>query len=355
MPELIATCLVELGEITDGEQSVLLMPAGDIAARDGRRWRNPDPAGVIDRSLVRAGDTELVVDYEHQTDLVGQNGQPAPAAGWITKLTAAADGIRALIRWNEKALAHIRAKEYRYLSPTFTYDKAGRVQVILRAALTNSPALDLPALASDRGGSNMHKKLLKLLEKFGLTVDKVEDEAALDAALAKAEDIASNQADIERADTAKALGLAADADQVTVVAKAKELAAGKDPDPGAYVPMDEFKAVASQLKTLQDERTEEKANAQVDEGIRTGKITPAMRDWALGYAGKDPDGFTAYLAALPVLIKPGSNPPAGDENNQADAALTDDELAVCKAMGLTEDQFKAGRKDILDRQAGEHA
>ena len=350
MPDSIATCLVDLGDVQDGEeQSVLLLPAGQVNARDGRNWRNPDPPGVVNRSLAIAGATQLVVDYEHQTDLVEKNGQPAPAAGWITALTATAEGIRARIRWTERALVRLRAREYRYISPVFRYDKAGRVLTILRAALTNSPALDLPALASTRGDT-MHEKLLKLLAMFGLTDETADDPAALDTALAKATALA-DVATTERTATAKALGLAEDADHEAVVAKATALAAGNI-NPGEYVPMGEFKAVATQLKALQDETAEDKATAAVDAAIRSGKVTPAQRDWALGYAKAEPDGFTAYLAAQPVIVAPGSrqgdNPPA-----DPDADLSADELAVCRTMGLTEKQYKAGRKDLLERTARE--
>ncbi|MFB9160491.1 phage protease, partial [Chromobacterium violaceum] len=51
------------------------------------------------------------------------------------------------VEWTDKAAAMIVAKEYRYLSPVFTYDKQGRVTGLLHVALTNNPALDeLPEL-----------------------------------------------------------------------------------------------------------------------------------------------------------------------------------------------------------------
>ena len=350
MPELQARCLVELGEIEGAEKQVLLLPAGRIEARDGRKWHNPDPADVVRRTLARAGETELVVDYEHQTDLAAGNGQAAPAAGWITDVTATADGIRATIRWTEKALAHIQAKEYRYLSPTFVHDKSGRVQVILRAALTNSPALDLPALATSNGELTMNEKLLKLLALFGLTEEKADDDAALDAAYAKAEELQAAGGDMTA--VAQALGLAEDANQEAIVAECKSLKEGGEPDPAKFVSIDQFQEVSGQLKTLQDERTEDKATAAVDEGITAGKVSPAQRDWALTYAKSDLAGFTSYLAAAPVIVAPGAaNRP--NTNVDPNADLTADELAVCKAMGLTPDQYKAGRKDLLDRQAGE--
>ena len=343
MPDLIARCLVELGEITDNEQWVLLLPRGYLPARDGRRWHNPDPEGVVTRSLAHAGTTDPVIDYEHQTDHAGRNGQAAPAAGWIKELRAEADGIRGRITWTDKALAHIRAKEYRYFSPTFTYDKNGRIGMVLRGALTNNPALDLPALASNQPENSMNEKLLKLLAFFGLTEANADDDAALDAALAKAEAALDNGDLIA---VAKALDLAEDATPDAILAKCKTLKDSGAPDPTKYVPVSDFQAMATELKTLQDDRSAEKAEALVADGMKDGKIPPAMKDWALAYAKKDIDNFIAYLAVQPVIVAPGSTATPAPDGDPA-AALTADELAVCKAMGIEPDKFKASRQEHL--------
>ena len=96
---------------------------------------------LIARWKARA--TPLVVDYEHQTHNSAYNGQPAPAAGWITDLEATGAGLYAAVEWTAKAREHIRAGEYRYISPTFSFDrKTGAVLELHSAALTNNPALD---------------------------------------------------------------------------------------------------------------------------------------------------------------------------------------------------------------------
>jgi phage I-like protein len=43
-------------------------------------------------------------------------------------------------------------KEYGFISPVFLYNKEGEINCILRAALTNSPNLALPALNAEGGG-----------------------------------------------------------------------------------------------------------------------------------------------------------------------------------------------------------
>ena len=374
--DLIATCILELPPGAAPEW-VQLMPAGDLSARDGRRWKLTDAAAVVEASRSRAGATDLVFDYGHQTDYARENGQPAPAAGWIRELQARADGIWGRVEWTERAAASIKAREFRYVSPTFQHTKAGVVTEVLRAALTNNPALDLPALAQrtkndddPNGGGTMHEQLKRILAKLGLKPDSEPTTAEADAALARIDPAppidmaalatalglaaASSAADVLAAakkrggELAKALGLAetATADEVLAAAKAARTSTASD-NPTAYVPRAEFDRVASQLNELQTSRADEQATAAVDGAIKDGKLAPAQRDWGLASAKKDLDAFKSYVASAPVIVTPATAAPApaGDP----EAALTGEELSVCRSMGLSEDAFKAARAADIKR------
>ncbi|MFO0274190.1 MAG: phage protease, partial [Betaproteobacteria bacterium] len=51
--------------------AIKLLPLGEIAARDGRRWRIPDRAAaeaVLSATRAWHGATDAVIDYDHQTD-----------------------------------------------------------------------------------------------------------------------------------------------------------------------------------------------------------------------------------------------------------------------------------------------
>ena len=86
------------------EQWVHLLPVGHVQGRDGRGpYIIDDPDAVILRTQERAGNTQLPIDYEHQTIVTAKNGQPAPAAGWIKGLQARADGIWGLAAWTDRA------------------------------------------------------------------------------------------------------------------------------------------------------------------------------------------------------------------------------------------------------------
>lgn len=127
-----------------------MLPAGVFRAADG----SGRPAGVpgwsingaIAQRIIagRAGRDDLVIDYEHQTIAAAANGQPAPAAGWIGRLEwREGDGLHAAgVRWTNRAAAMIAAREYRFISPVFTFDgKTGEVGDIQSAGLTNNPGL----------------------------------------------------------------------------------------------------------------------------------------------------------------------------------------------------------------------
>jgi phage I-like protein len=90
--------------------------------------------------------------------------------GWIRDLRVVAGAIHGRIEWTVRGAAAFKTKEYRFVSPVFSFDppagsddgaQTGRVVQIMRGALTNNPALsDLPAIAASRIElSAMEKKI----------------------------------------------------------------------------------------------------------------------------------------------------------------------------------------------------
>ena len=319
---------------------VHLMKAGPLEASDGRKWRLDDPARVVAESL--AAGRDLAIDYDHQTELVMKTGQAAPAAGWIKALEARDDGIWGRVEWKPTGAEKLKAREYRYLSPTFLARKGnGQVLRILRAALTNSPALTLTALASHQSQDHedsMDELLKNLIATLGLKGD-----ADAETALARVNALATEAADAKAhmARVAKAAGQAEDADADMLCTAIAGLAAGgDDADPAKFVARAQFDEVANLLRTLTDDRAEEKAEAAVETAMSAGKLVPAARDWALNYAKSDPAGFATYVEAQPVIVKPGARLPGAGPGSRSGAGLDDDELAVCRAMGHDPEAFK---------------
>lgn len=360
-----------------------LMPAGQVRVRphDGREdWQNPDAAGVV--AATEALGLPRPIDFEHQGDRSRENGQPAPAAGWIKRVFERAGAVWAEVDWTERAAAMIAAQEYRFLSPVFAYDKSRTVKFIAGAGLTNDPALFIRALArAEPNQEDPEMDLKKLREALGLAADATEAtilaaaaaaqkalgdlakalgvEDGADAAAIATAAVAKVTAGKEAVDglktVAEAAGLAGDAkvdDVKSAVATAKARADAKpegDPDPNAFVPRAQYDALAKRVDTLETGTAEASATAAVDEAVKAGKVAPATRDWALGYAKSDPAGFKAFVENAPVVVKPGeigSLPKAGGK--PADAPLTEEELAVCKATGISEDAYKKSRQQLTE-------
>jgi phage I-like protein len=123
-----------------------LIPAGaSIQGRDGCKWKNSDPKKLAAASMARI--SRLVIDENHATDLSAPKGGASPAMGWMTNLHAGEGGaIRADVEWTKRGAEAVLNKEYSFISPVFLHDEQGEITVVLRAALTNSPNLQLPAL-----------------------------------------------------------------------------------------------------------------------------------------------------------------------------------------------------------------
>ena len=143
--------------------NVQLFPEGQFAASDGRPGNMQGCAAkvwLMDATIAPdiiadadAREARPVVDYEHQSIRARENGQPAPAAGWIQALAYfPGQGLFAKVEWTERARELIKSGEYRYISPLFNFDEnTGAVRRLVSAALTNTPALDgLMAVAASR-------------------------------------------------------------------------------------------------------------------------------------------------------------------------------------------------------------
>ncbi len=147
----LAACAFKLPTLAVGSRvaSMQLTPAGAFLPSDGRKMDVPHwrvdaaiAARVIATFKQRANPP--VVDYEHQTLNKEKNGQPAPAAGWITDIQwREGSGLWADVELTERAADLVRADEYRYVSPVFRFDaKTGDVLSVEMAAITNNPAID---------------------------------------------------------------------------------------------------------------------------------------------------------------------------------------------------------------------
>ncbi len=329
-----------------------IVPFGTFKGRDGRGpWHLRDKAHaeqVIAATKAFLNGVEMLVNYDHQTEYaaVPGVGGVAKAAGWINPgtLEVGEDGIYASAEWTAPAEAALQAREYRYYSPHFrARPGTGDLTRIVNVGLTNSPNIEVSALASQEAGAfnegSSMKKIAMLLSAsaltaLGLKADS-EDEAAINAIDKLIEDAGKDATVLASVRTK--FKLADDAGEEAVLAAIATAATPGEPDPSKYVPIDALKDVQTKLGQLQ----EDKVLAAVDAAIEDGKLTPAQKDWALKLGKQDIGELNSFLATAPAF-KGGKviDGKPGEETSK----LTEEERVVCSVMGWSEEEFLGQKK-----------
>jgi phage I-like protein len=254
------------------------------------------------------GKPERAVNYFHRG--ASTPGDPTPisekiAAGWIQDLELRDDGLYALIKWTDRARGYILADELRYLSPefrlSFTNKTTGANQgpTLLGAALLNDPYLtELPRVAANEAaptadGANMEKlrKLLNLSD----SATEADIEAAV-TKLAEGAKCAECGSGMSCPKCDKAMS-----EQAT---KLSESTAKLAEIEGVVTKLTEqVSALEAEKAKLLSERRESEVKLFVDGLVKTGKVTPAIREDVerMGLAG-GVDAIKFFEKAAPVVV-----------------------------------------------------
>jgi len=152
---------------------------------------------------------DIVVDYEHST----LTEPTAPASGWIHRdaIRVEDNALWVRIEWTPKAKEHIRAKEYRYLSPVFIFHTIDRVTgedigaSLHSVALTNTPFLEELDAIANKSNQNKEDTMSKELQtKLDEANNKLANKDAkiqeLEAKIAKLEEAQKTTADAAATD-----------------------------------------------------------------------------------------------------------------------------------------------------------
>ncbi len=283
----------------------------------------------------------IVVDYDHQSMFgarPGVGGQ-ARASGWMSRVYGTDQGVFADVEWTEAAAHSIGAREYRYISPVFTHDKAGRPLCIINAALTNTPSLDLAAVASafstEEGSSTM--TLANVAKALGLGEDASEEEIL--RAIANL-----NTAPATMTAIASALGAAEGVDLVATITTLKEKAdkAGT-PDLAKFVPVETVAGMTASIQSLQgtvDALQAKDRKTKIDDAQKAGSLPPSLVAHATAIT--DDASLDAFLGALPTTGLGKSAIDPGQIN--ADGKLTEEQIALCTAHGWDQVAYLAELK-----------
>ncbi|MCH8475951.1 MAG: phage protease [Opitutales bacterium] len=308
-----------------------LIPAGQFQANDGRGpFRMADPAAVIAASLQPGG--MLPIDQDHATDLAAKQGGEAPARGWIVEMEAREDGIWGRVEWTGKGKELLADRAYRGVSPVFLSNKDGDITRILRAALTNDPALtQLTTLMHGNDGMDLKKSLASL---FGMD-DDADDKDIMSAVEEAVKASKENKEAASR--VAKAVGLDAGVSVDTLVTT---LAARQAQASDVETLRNEVADLKIELASSKASTTKVEAERVVDAAIAEGKPIKAQRATWIELMSSDPDKTKVALAAIPSIK--GEALGKSGEPKKADG-LDDVEKQVCAMMGVTPEQFIAAR------------
>ena len=231
------------------------------------------------------------------------------------------------IKWTGKAQAHLDADEYRYLSPVFTYSATTHEPIdLMHVALTNFPAIDEPIRAALSARSaithryqelHVNETLKKLLAQLGLPDTTAEGDALAGVAALKV------KADLQGTEIA-----------------ALKAATGAAPDPAKFVPVATMQAMQAEVAALSARINGDDASRLIEAAITDGKLVEAQRTWATDLGKTNLAALKAYVDTAPSIAALKGMQSGGKQGDAgAGGSLSDSELAVCSAMGLSQDAY----------------
>jgi len=309
-----------------------LIPAanreGTITGRDGRTWLWDAAAqrDVLNEHTKRGID--LPLDWEHATHHRAENGEQAPAAGWIDTLELRDGALMGRVQWTPRGREQVQAREYRFISPVFEYaSNTARITRMVSVGLTNRPNLPLRALNAEGNLSpqedvNMPRsaELAAGIAALGLKPDV--DDAAIATAI--------NTLKTER-------------DSATALAKNNE-----QPSLQLYVPRADYDTLKTRAENAEQslrQRDEAAHKAAVDAAIagavKDGKIAPVSVEYYRAQC-READGlkqFNEFVKAAPVIG--GASGLDAKKPANTETAINSD-LTANKARAHMAEQKKAG-------------
>ena len=335
-------------EVGGAPEIISVLPLGHVKSAKGEFDVDGESFAAMKAQIAQRG-VDLVVDYEHQT----LTGEQAPAAGWVKELFLDDGQIKARVEWTDRAKAYLSNREYRYLSPVITVRKADNKAMGLHSiALTNTPAIEhMEAIVNSlnfEGGQNTMDFMKELAKLLGLGEDATEEQVkeALKACLEENKSLKESAAEaakqqppeddkvVANKEVCELLGLKAGAATADVAAAIMALKSGNIGGVN----------LVEQVKSLEAKLADRDAEEAVEMALKAGKITPAQREWAKGYALKNLEDFRGFVEKAPQVV------PMGDVGGSEPLTLKRDEvdeatLLVCKQLGIsTEDVKQYGMK-----------
>jgi phage I-like protein len=310
--------------------AIHLLPLGKFQAVDGRKFDNANPAALV--AAFQAGSKQLVIDENHGTDYAAKAGFSARAVGHIVGMEVRDDGMWGTVEWNEDGLALLAKKSYSGISAVVGFDPSGKVTSILRAAMTNDPAIT--GLTQLFHNQETTMELAALRAALGLP-DTADEAACLEAARTAHQSRTTAATHLATFAAAAGVGTGSTAEQIVAAIRGGST---------------EYATLAARTITLETElgnlRTatlQREATTEIDAAIKDGVPILAMRDHYIARFAKDPESVRTELKALPRINGNVVNPP--DPKNPTIATLSAIDLEVARNMGIDPAKLVEYRKE----------
>lgn len=294
-----------------------IFKAGENRTRKGVYLFEAKDAERVMQKCAEFG-ADYSIDYGHSMFSIFGSADPAEqnkAAGWFKAELRAGDLWATDVTWTPLAQEKLKAREYRYISPTFNRSEDGHIEELLNVALTNIPATNglRPLVASTQSpsvvptGETMDPKLIALLG-LSATATVQEALAAIQALQAKGQSAETLLALTEKKSAAEAAG-------VVMAWKVGAENAAK---------------LAAKVEELEAKEKGAEVKALLDAAVKEGKVAPAQREHL---ATLPTETLKAFLSAAPkILPKDGAGvkePKDGEDATQ----LSKEDMEVAKLMG----------------------
>ncbi len=288
-----------------GLKTIRVAPWGETDSLRGKFIVDDEGVASVVAAFERHG-VALPIDIEHASIDETQPPEQRGAIGWIEKIFGESGrGLFSLVRWSARGRELIQSDGFRYLSPVLVIDpETKRVRQIHSAALTNKPAIPrMERLAASARtvdathrltlseGRTMELLLKALKDKMGLT-EEMTVEQVLEAALARIESAAGDEAIAASVRARLNLDSIAGRDEV-ILAMAAHEGGG---------------AAASELAAMKVNMKEKEAKALVQGYIDTGYIIPrdtAAVSCAMNLAMEDPQKLRTLMGGLRPIVPQG--------------------------------------------------
>lgn len=176
---------------------VMITPIGEFvgSSPDGKPTKE-----IIDEDsikLMAAQTEEILLDRDHAS-MRNIEERDTEAMGWISGLKAITNlgdmnGLYGIIKWAGKGMQLAKERAYRFLSPVFELDEAGKAVKLVNVALTNRPALKMPPIIN--GEPQEENISMTETQKDTDTMNKDEIEKMISEMVSKA--IAENSKPVE--------------------------------------------------------------------------------------------------------------------------------------------------------------